>query len=195
MPFLQCDDIVTPRLILITITPESVLSEQAADKRLGELIDCTIPPNWPHVQWEPHVFVFLLAQFEHHPEQIGWSRYIAFPHPDGSRSLIGTVGAFTKPGNPTEAEIGYSILPQFEGLGLATEAAKAMIEFLRGDQEIVSVIAHTFPSIPGSIRVMEKCGMTFDGEGEEAGTIRYRMHLRSSGEETASSNRQHEAIP
>jgi [ribosomal protein S5]-alanine N-acetyltransferase len=26
--------------------------------------------------------------------------------------------------------------------------------------------------------VMEKCGLTYDGEGEEAGTIRYRLQLR-----------------
>jgi ribosomal-protein-alanine N-acetyltransferase len=25
---------------------------------------------------------------------------------------------------------------------------------------------------------MEKCGMVFDGDGEEAGTVRYRLRLR-----------------
>jgi [ribosomal protein S5]-alanine N-acetyltransferase len=194
MPLLQCDDIVTPRLILITITPETVRSEQANDKRLAELIGCTIPANWPHVHWEPHVFDFLLAQFEHHPEQIGWNRYIVFRHSYDSRTLIGTLGAFTKVA-PNEVEIGYSVLPQFEGRGLATEAAKALVEYLRTDERIASIIAHTFPSIPGSIRVMEKCGMIYDGEGEEAGTIRYRLRLRPSNENTPSSNDPHEAIP
>jgi ribosomal-protein-alanine N-acetyltransferase len=28
------------------------------------------------------------------------------------------------------------------------------------------------------LRVTEKCGMVFDGEGEEAGTMRYRLQLR-----------------
>ena len=194
MPLLQCDDIVTPRLILITITPETVRSEQANDKRLAELIGCTIPANWPHVHWEPHVFDFLLAQFEHHPEQIGWNRYIVFRHSHDSLTLIGTLGAFTKVA-PNEVEIGYSVLPQFEGRGLATEAAKALVEYLRTDERIASIIAHTFPSIPGSIRVMEKCGMIYDGEGEEAGTIRYRLRLRPSNENTPSSNDPHEAIP
>jgi len=41
-----------------------------------------------------------------------------------------------------------------------------------------SVIAHSFPSLPASIRVMENCGMVFDGEGEESGTVRYRLQLR-----------------
>jgi ribosomal-protein-alanine N-acetyltransferase len=178
MPLLQCDDIVTPRLALITVTPETVRSEQAGDNRLGELTGCTIPANWPPSDWEPHVYDFILAQFEQHPDQIGWCRYVAFLLPDGSRTLIGTVGAFTKAADPTEAEFGYGILPPFEGRGLATEAAKAIIDLLRSDDRITSVIAHTFPSIPGSIRVMEKCGLTYDGEGEEAGTIRYRLQLR-----------------
>ncbi|HMH12336.1 MAG TPA: GNAT family protein [Edaphobacter sp.] len=178
MSLLQCDDILTSRLALIAITPETVWSEKAGDKRLGELIGCTIPKNWPHIDWEPHVFDFLLAQFDQHPDQIGWGRYVALPFSDGSRTLIGTVGAFTKSAAPYEAEIGYSLLPQFEGRGLATEAAKALVEFLRLDDRITSIIAHTFPSIPGSIRVMEKCGMSYDGEGEETGTIRYRMQLR-----------------
>jgi ribosomal-protein-alanine N-acetyltransferase len=96
---------------------------------------------------------------------------------DGQRTLIGTLGAFTKPGQPNECEIGYSILPPYEGMGLATEGARALIEYLREDERVKSVIAHTFPSLTGSVRVMEKCGMVFEGEGEEEGTVRYRLRL------------------
>jgi [ribosomal protein S5]-alanine N-acetyltransferase len=174
----QFDDIVTPRLALIAVTPETVQSEKAGDGHLGELIGCTIPANWPPRDWEPHVFDFLLKQFDEHPDQIGWCRYVAFLHPDGSRTLIGTAGGFAKVATPSEAEFGYSIIPPFEGRGFATEAAKAIVECLRSDERITSVIAHTFPSLSGSIRVMEKCGLIYDGEGEEAGTIRYRMQLR-----------------
>jgi RimJ/RimL family protein N-acetyltransferase len=176
---LYCD-IVTPRLTLIAITPEMLLSEKAGDGRLGELIQCVIPPNWPLTQWEPHVFDFLLRQLAEHPEQLGWPRYVSFVPESGRRTLVGSLGAFTKADKPSECEIGYGILPQFEGRGFATEAAKGLIEYLRGDERIESVIAHTFPSLAGSIQVMEKCGMVFDGDGEEAGTIRYRLQLRPS---------------
>jgi RimJ/RimL family protein N-acetyltransferase len=177
MSVLLCDDIVTSRLTLIAITPEMVLSEKNGDGGLGGLIQCVIPANWPPEHWEPHVFDFLLAQFAEHPEQLGWPRYVGFVPPGGRRTLIGTLGAFTKADRPSECEIGYSILPPYEGRGFASEGARALIEYLRGDGRIESVIAHTFPSLPGSIRVMEKCGMVFDGEGEEAGTIRYRLRL------------------
>ena len=178
MPLLSCDDIVTSRLTLIAITPEMLLSEKNGDGRLGELIQCVIPGNWPPVDWEPHVLDFLLTQFAEHPEQLGWCRYVSFVRPDGGRTLIGTLGAFTRAIRPSECEIGYSILAPHEGQGLATEAARALIEYLRGDAGLGSVIAHSFPSLPASIRVMENCGMVFDGEGEESGTVRYRLQLR-----------------
>ena len=104
-----------------------------------------------------------------------------FVPPDGRRTLIGTVGAFTKADRPSECEIGYGILAPYEGRGFATEAARALIEYVRADERIESVIAHTFPSLSGSMRVMEKCGMVFDGDGDEAGTIRYRLRLRGAG--------------
>jgi [ribosomal protein S5]-alanine N-acetyltransferase len=179
MSVLLRDDIVTSRLSLIAITPEMLMSEKNGDGRLGELIQCVIPMNWPLKDWEPHVFDFLLNQFAEHPEQLGWPRYVSFVPPDGRRTLIGTLGAFTKAGRPLECEIGYSILTPYEGQGFATEAARALIDYLRADERLDGVIAHTYPSIPGSIRVMEKCGMVFDGEGEEAGTIRYRLRLRA----------------
>ena len=178
MSFSLCDDIVTPRLTLIAITPEMLLSEKNGDGRLGELTQCAVPSNWPLKDWEPHVFDFLLAQIAEHPEQLGWPRYVSFIPLGGQRTLIGTLGAFTKAERPFECEIGYAIAAPYEGRGFATEGARALIDFLRGDERLSSVIAHTFPWIPASIRVMEKCGMVFDGEGEEAGTIRYRLRLR-----------------
>jgi RimJ/RimL family protein N-acetyltransferase len=124
------------------------------------------------------VFDFLLTQLAEHPDQLGWPRYVSLVASDRQRSLIGTLGAFTKSDQPNECEIGYSILPPYEGLGLATEGAKALIEYLREDEGLKSVIAHTFPSLTGSVRVMQKCGMVFEGEGEEEGTVRYRLRLR-----------------
>lgn len=171
-------DILTPRLALIAITPEAILSEQAGDNRLGEIIRCTIPSNWPPKDWEPHVFDFLLNQFAQHPDQIGWPRYVALPMPDGTRTLIGTVGAFSKTDSPSICEIGYAILPPSGGHGFATEATQALIAYLRKDPRLTTIIAHTFPTIPASIRIMEKCGLTYDGDGEEPGTVRYKLDLR-----------------
>ena len=173
-------DLVTPRLRLIAITPELLRADQAGGAEFGRLLACTIPANWPPVDWEPHVFDILFAQFERFPEQMAWHRYIALQQPEGARQLIGMTGAFWLEDKPAQCEVGYSVLPPFEGRGLATEAVQELIRLIAEDERIESVLAHTFPTLPGSIRVMEKCGMLPDGAGEEAGTIRYRRWLRGS---------------
>ena len=64
------------------------------------------------------------------------------------------------------------MLEQFRERGLATEAAMALMDaaFAAGASEVA---AETYPSLPPSIRVMEKCGMSATGEGSEPGTLRY----------------------
>jgi RimJ/RimL family protein N-acetyltransferase len=174
------EEILTPRLVLVSITPESIHAEQSADgdfRLLGQGIGCTIHPEWPPIHWEPHVLTFMLNQFATHPDQIGWHRYVALPGPSGARTLIGCLGAFGKD-DPLTCEIGWGILPSFEGRGYATEGMRALIDHLRADTRITSFIAHTFPSLHRSIRVMEKCGLVFDGNGEEPGSIRYRLLLQ-----------------
>ena len=173
-------DILTPRLALIAIIHEAIRAEQEGGHRLGEVIHCLVPAEWPPPHWEPHVFDFMLSQFERHPDQLGWPRYIALIHSDGSRTLIGFVGAYSKTDPPVESEIGYTLLPSFGGHGYATEAAKALIDFLSQDPRIMSIYSDTLPNLTSSIRVLERCGLTFDGNGEEPGTIRYRLRLRTA---------------
>ena len=170
-------EILTARLALIAVTANTLHSEKAADGRLGELIRCAVPANWPPVDWEPHVMDMVLAQFDRDPTQVGWHRYVGLVRPDGSRLLIGSLGAFWRQAAPTECEIGYTILPPYEGQGLATEAARGLLGLLREDGRLRSVVAHTFPRLVGSIRVMEKCGFVPDGDGEEPGTVRYRLQV------------------
>jgi len=173
------EEIRTQRLALIALTPECVRAEQAAEGNfhlLSQIIGCTIHSEWPPQHWEPHILVFILDQFAANPDQIGWHRYVALVEPDGKRTLIGCLGAFAK--QPLTCEIGWGILPSFEGHGYATEGMRVLIDHLRSDTRITSFIAHTFPSLPRSIRVMEKCGLIFDGDGEEPGTIRYRLILQ-----------------
>ena len=171
-------DVVTPRLDLIAITPAMLLSEKAGDGRLAEWIRCRIPLSWPPEHWEPHVYDILLAQYERVPEQISWHRYVALRGEDETRTLVGAVGSFWRETAPAECEMGWGMLPGFEGRGLATEAAHALLEVIRADMQIESVVAHTFPRLVGSVRVMEKCGFVYEGPGEEEGTVRYRLPLR-----------------
>ena len=174
---LGLEDILTPRLALIAITQAMVLAEKNSDPRFAEIVGCTVPKEWPPENREPHVLDWVLEHFERDPTTVGWTRFLALQQRDGGRTLIGIVGGFVKETAPEEVEVGWGILQQFEGRGLITEAAQAFIQAIRATGQFTSIAAHTFPWLGTSIRVMEKCGMTFDGPGEEQGTVRYRMRL------------------
>lgn len=180
MLHLDSEDILTPRLALIAITPAMVLADKNADPQFEELIGCAVPKEWPPENWDPHVYDFLHELFERDPSSIGWTRFVVLRDAAGERTLVGTVGAFSTPSAPDVCEIGYGILQQFEGRGIITEAAQAFIERIRATGQFTSIIAHTFPWLGPSIRVMEKCGMTYEGPGEEQGTVRYRLRLTPS---------------
>jgi len=173
------EDLVTPRLALVAITAERIASERAGIPQLAAALDCAVPKSWPPEHWEPQVFDVLLAQYARFPEAAAWHRYVAVQQPDGTRLLIGTLGAFWRPETPAECEVGYSILRKWQGRGFATEAVRTLLGLIRQDARITSVIAHTFPELKGSIRVMQKCGFRIDGAGEEAGTTRYRLRLKT----------------
>jgi ribosomal-protein-alanine N-acetyltransferase len=60
-------------------------------------------------------------------------------------------------------DVGYALLEQFWGQGLATEAAAAALDYgLRG-LGLPVIAAITKPANKGSIAVLEKIGMTFQG--------------------------------
>ena len=181
MSFQAHNDLRTSRLDLIAMSPAMLQAEKSQGGTLSLLTDCTVPPNWPPIDWEPHVIDLLLAQYERCPNQVAWQRYAAIRNANGTRSLVGSIGAFWNETTPDECEIGYTVLPPFEGQGLATEAAQALVDLIRHDAtqqpQIKIIIAHTFPHLVGSIRILEKCGFLPDGGGAEPGSIRYRLLL------------------
>jgi len=166
-------DIRTARLQMAAITPSMLAAEKIADGSIGPLLRAKVTSQWPPEHWEPHVFDFILAQIESNAETTGWNRYVLLPDADGGRrTLIGCVGGFVKPDG--DVEIGYSTLPEFQRRGYGTEASMALVEWLLTREGIRSVSAQTFPRLPESIKVMERCGMRFVGDGDEEGTVRYR---------------------
>lgn len=161
-------DLLTQRLRLVAIASDLLRSE-AHD--LSRVLGADVPENWPPEHWEPHVFDFLDRQYRESPHTIGWNRYVVVRSP--IPTLIGTLGGFPK--TPTEAEIGYSILPPWQRQGLATEGLRAIIDEIFKVPSVTSISAQTFPHLTASVRVLEKSGFARAGNGDEEGTVRYRL--------------------
>ena len=73
---------------------------------------------------------------------------------------IGICGFIPLEEDDTQYEISYRLLPDFQGKGLATEAAMAVRDYA-ADIEINEFIAFVDPENKTSIRVAEKIGMRF----------------------------------
>lgn len=82
-----------------------------------------------------------------------WGSHLFF---DDDGALVG-FGGFKGPPANTVVEIGYAIAPQRQRRGLATAAARVMIERARA-AGVETVIAHTLAEHNASTSVLTKCG-------------------------------------
>jgi [ribosomal protein S5]-alanine N-acetyltransferase len=162
--------IVTDRLILVPATEEILLAEIEDRDRLTFLLGAQIPYNWPPEMYDDAI-PFFLKLLREKPARIGWLGWYWLkrePAPEKG-TLIGNGGFKGEPNAEGTIEIGYSVLPQFESYGYATEGSKGLVEWAFGHADVKRIIAQTDPANAGSIRVLEKLGFTLKGEGLEAG--------------------------
>jgi RimJ/RimL family protein N-acetyltransferase len=81
-----------------------------------------------------------------------------------SQTIIGSAGFKGPPDGDGRVEIGYGIVPDYQGRGYATEAAAALVAFALADNQVKLIRAHTLPTPNASTRVLEKCGFRRLGE-------------------------------
>ena len=65
-------------------------------------------------------------------------------------------------------ELGYWLAEPFWGQGIATAAAKAMVDYAFARLQLVRVYAGVFANNPASARVLEKAGLQFEGRLRQA---------------------------
>ena len=80
-----------------------------------------------------------------------------------SGKMIGTCGFTSFDFENDRAEVGYVLNPKYWGQGIATEAVSAAIEFAFNELGANRVEAKFIEGNNASLKVMEKCGMTFEG--------------------------------
>ncbi|MBW4620557.1 MAG: GNAT family N-acetyltransferase [Cyanosarcina radialis HA8281-LM2] len=86
-----------------------------------------------------------------------WLPYLFLFRPD--LALVGLGGFKSVPDSEGIVEIGYSVAPSYQGRGLATSAARQLIEIAFATGLVDRVCAHTLAEHNASARVLEKCGM------------------------------------
>lgn len=142
-----------------------------------------MPEGWPAGEYDAAAMEFFRDRLEQGgPEVVGWYGWYAVRREEAGSpaTLVGSGGYLGPPSPEGEVEIGYSLLPASRGQGYATEITQALVARARADPRVRRVIAHTQQDNQASIRVLERCGFSRTGEGEEPGSLRFVFGRLSS---------------
>lgn len=94
-----------------------------------------------------------------------------------TRTVIGFCGLKYLP-DLDAVDLGYRLLPEYWGMGLATEASHACVRFGFEVLNLERIIGLVLPENTASIRVLEKVGLRLDGDitidGQRA--LQYSAH-------------------
>jgi [ribosomal protein S5]-alanine N-acetyltransferase len=166
--------ISTPRLQLIGADVSLLRADLESLDALRAALDVTIAETWPPEHYDAAAVRWMLNATEALAVDAIWrSYYIVLMSPHGERgTLVGTAGYKSAPNEHGTVEIGYSVVESFHRQGIASEAVRALIAHAY-TQDAKAVTAETYPNLIASLGVMRRCGMTYEGPGSEAGTVRY----------------------
>ena len=155
--------IETPRLRLVACTVEVVRAALADRAALEQLIGARVPVDWP--QADLRDFLPLYAQIaDTSAAAAGWGIWLMILAPE--QALVGDIGFKGPPADET-VEIGYSVLPERQAHGYASEAAHALVDWALAQPGVRRVVAECLDDNAASIRVLEKTGMRRAGRAAE----------------------------
>lgn len=153
----------TERIELVVFSPENFLalieSEAAFARSFGKpaasgfrglVVSGEVSPDW-------------LARLRATTGPNPWTCGLAIID-RASDQVIGSVGFVGPPDERGMVEIAYGLAPDYQGRGLATEAAALGVAFASSDPRVRLIRAHTLPERNASCRVLEKNGFAFVGE-------------------------------
>ena len=161
----------TARLTLIPATGPLVQAEIEGRDTFSQFLEAIVPENWPPELLADALALFL-EKLEHHPEMAGWLSWYWVLR-EKERILVGC-GGFKGPPRPDgSVEIGYSVLPQYQRCGYASEAIGGLVDWAFAHGKVSYVIAETAPENKPSIRLLEKLGFRAVGGNARQFGIRF----------------------
>jgi [ribosomal protein S5]-alanine N-acetyltransferase len=113
--------------------------------------------------WEEHGYGHWAVTLKENGCLVGWDGLEFLPETD-------------------ENEVAYLLSHQFWGRGFATQAAQAAVKYGLETIHLQAIIGLVHPENISSIRVLEKCGLTFIDRKIYWGLEMCRYRIRSSGQ-------------
>jgi RimJ/RimL family protein N-acetyltransferase len=164
----------SPRLDLVAATQSLLRAELSGRAALRTALGVRLPAHWPPDLYEADDMLRVLAALEASDAEPEWHlRYLVEREASRGPRLVGIAGFGGPPSADGTVLLGYSVVPEARGRGLATEAACALVAFAFTDPRTRCVAAETFAELEASIRVLEKAGFARVEGAETPGALRF----------------------
>ncbi|MBQ7140280.1 MAG: GNAT family N-acetyltransferase [Bacilli bacterium] len=171
MNFIGSKTIETERLILKS-------SKMAEQKKLYEILMNPEVNKWYLTSGKKHAndsnywtweiqekFYKSKVDKANNSDVFGWSIFLKSEYSNSNtEEIIGQVTAQENGSDLTIRDVGWYIDPKYQGMGYATEAAKAMIKYMFELVEIEKIISGAVKDNIGSCKIFEKLGFIKTGE-------------------------------
>lgn len=144
----------TKRLKLLPFTLDLKRAAMADRAMFAELLGVHVPASWPGPDLA-EALPFFIEVMERDPTV--WDGIIVHT---ADQVAIGSMGFRGGPDETGMIELGYSIIPAYRGQGYATEMAAGLIDWAFRTQRVKTITAECLNDNIGSIRVLEKVGMS-----------------------------------
>jgi RimJ/RimL family protein N-acetyltransferase len=143
---------------LVATSADQLVAAMAGDAaRLGALAGADFGAQFTAPPLTADAFAWLHTYLAEHPEHAVW--FMRWIVRRADRRVMGVVGLKGPPSDAGAVEVGYSLYPEFEGSGFATEATQAVIEWALTHPSVTRVLATIPPGHVRSIAVAERCGL------------------------------------
>lgn len=121
-----------------------------------DVVKTTLGMPWPYTREAAEGWISKQTEKENSFE-------FAICFKDNPDKVIGCISLMDINNEARRAEMGYWVCKKYWGQGIATEAAKFMLNFGFKKLKLHSIIARYFDINPASGKVMKKSGMTYVG--------------------------------
>lgn len=162
----------TDRLRIVAGTEALAAAEIKDEAEFARLLGALVTETWPPDNLRD-VLDYFYALYKEHPTWEGWLTWYAVRIDNDCPILCGGVGFKGPPDKRGMVEIGYSVLPEFQGQGLATEAVAGLVQWAKQQPEVREIEAETNTDNEASIRVLEKNSFICAGAGLEPNSLRF----------------------
>jgi ribosomal-protein-alanine N-acetyltransferase len=166
----------TDRLRLVAGTKVLAAAEIKDRVEFAKLLGASVPETWPPDNLRD-VLGYFCGLYREHPEWEGWLAWYAIRIDKDYPTLCGSIGFKGPPDKRGMVEIGYSVLPEFQRQGLATEMVAGIIQWAKHQPEVRQIEAETNINDKASIRVLEKNGFICLGVGLEPNAIKFHRRF------------------